>query len=66
MLFMGVEHKETYFHFALTAEQLEALKFVMDHATIDFDSAKEPDALKHDKYFREVFYPEVKKIVEGG
>ena len=65
MLFMGVEHKETYFQCAFTMKDLAALKFVLDHATINFDSAEEPFGVEADKYLREVFLPTIKQLVEG-
>ena len=65
MLFMGVEHKETYFQCAFTMQDLLALKFVHDHATINFDSAEEPFGVEADKYLREIFLPLVNHLIEG-
>jgi len=65
MLFIGIEHKDTYFKFAFTAEQLKELKFLFDHATIDYNSEDEPLGITAEKYLHGEFYPVLKDIIEG-
>lgn len=65
MYFVGVQHKETFFNFAFTGEQIKALKFAMDHATFDFNSEEEPEGKEYIAYVTGQFYSVIKEVQEG-
>ncbi len=66
MKILNIEKKDVWVTMEFSAEHLDMLKMIFDHATIEFDKEKEPEMEEANAYLQEHFYPFLKYFSEQG
>jgi len=66
MKVVKIEKKDVWVTLEFSAEHLQYLKMLFDHAKIEFDGEEEPEMLQATEYLNENFYAFLKFFVEQG
>lgn len=64
MRVLDAEYRDIHVHTEFSLKQLKQLRDFMDHASVSYDSEKEPQMPDADKYITEFLYPLICKLIE--